>query len=236
MVTIFNVVVKLLKKELTPESVLSLPHLTELESNRTICSAMHLLHCKPNIKKRKRKISPEKKSNVEVAVAIRKDDSTTIETEDPTAALAINPKIGRHIPYEYIKRRDLGGSTMINLCSALKMQKPSIPQINTFVLEEQSEDVQLKVYRDGYHDTTAKINSLLHRVSLSVMNKFKDDEAALETSQQRIWALERQIEEKNLKIEKLEFQSDKREVQRKRRNKIRGERRKKEADSHCACV
>ena len=121
---------------------------------------------------------------------------------------------------------------MNNLVSALKMQKPSIPQINTFVLEEQSEDVQLKVYRDGYHDTTAKINSLLHRVSLSVMNKFKDDEAALETSQQRIWALERQIEEKNLKIEKLEFQSDKREVQRKRRNKIREERRKEKADSH----
>ena len=98
-------------------------------------------------------------------------------------------------------------------------------------MEDQDKDTQLKVLQDGYEDLAAKMRRFLNRLNQITNLKMSELTNVISEKQSRIEYLERQDKVKRLKIERLEFQADKRETQRRRRNQLREIRKRKAQDS-----
>ena len=153
-------------------------------------------------------------------------------------AQSVSPKIGqRAIPPQYIGRElyGLGDEKVFELCTELNLTKPNIRVINMQklkLLKDTGERERILI--DSSHNVADKVLSFTRRISQAAISKIKDEKEENKKSQERIAKLERDLEEKSLKIRKMEFESDRKLCQKARRNKRREERKKraKEAEKY----
>ena len=103
--------------------------------------------------------------------------------------------------------------------------------LNIHLVEEENLETQLRVLKLGYEDITAKFSSFCNRLNTVTNLKIAELTSVISEKQLRIENLERQNELQRFKMEKLEFQTDRREAQRRRRNHLREIRKRRAQDS-----
>ena len=236
-ILLFWVVVKLLMREWTPDMILTHLHWpTKAECSLSTAFALKLLQTKGKLERKMRELKRASSGvlpPIESSSLAEQNDGHLHDLDQSGAAFAspVATKIGRFIPPQYRRRKDFAEKELSSLCNIFKLKEPAIPLLNIHLVEEENLETQLRVLKLGYEDITAKFSSFCNRLNTVTNLKIAELTSVISEKQLRIENLERQNELQRFKMEKLEFQTDRREAQRRRRNHLREIRKRRAQDS-----